>query len=456
MKSARIFVLAGLAFIFAFSSLLYAGVPQMINYQGKITTPQGFLIDATVSMVFTIYDDSIGGSAWWTETQPSVVVQNGVFSLLLGSVNPIPDTVFTGDVRYLGIKVGDDLEMTQRKAIVSVGYAMKAGNARDLYHQIIDVMPYSITKFYVVPKYPDSKATLYLYGEGFGGTTLAHTHSGNNAHGHSFSATTGSESAGHTHGFSGNTGNQSTSHTHSGSTSSIDLAHSHSGGVGDNTHSHPGSVGDSDPRHVHWNCNTGSSTDHSHTLAVDGVNGTGIYLVHNNDVNGLSSSNTADRYCTGSIMLGGSHSHTFHTTEEHINHNHPLAINNSTHNHSLSINSGLASHSHSFTTGGISTNHTHAFSGTTGAISANHNHSFSGTTGSSGSGLGMFGVVAGTYPQSVNVYVDGVLRAGSWSGQFSSGPVDLSPYISDTGEHAIEIKEEGGNGGRIIYNLYLE
>lgn len=123
MKCAKVFLLVILGLILAFSSLIYADVPRMINYQGKITTPAGALIDTTVQMVFKIYDAATDGGVLWTETQPGVVVEKGVFSVLLGSGNPIPDSVFDGNVRYLGVKVGADPEMTPRKAIVSVGYA---------------------------------------------------------------------------------------------------------------------------------------------------------------------------------------------------------------------------------------------------------------------------------------------------------------------------------------------
>jgi len=55
-----------------------------------------------------------------------VAVEKGIFSVLLGSGNPIPDSVFDGNVRYLGTKVGNDPEMTPRKSIVSVAYAFKS------------------------------------------------------------------------------------------------------------------------------------------------------------------------------------------------------------------------------------------------------------------------------------------------------------------------------------------
>jgi hypothetical protein len=106
-----------------------AEVPKLINYQGKLTTPEGAPLDTTVSMQFSIYSDSIGGDPLWTETQASVKVDKGIFNVLLGSVSEIPESVFTGNIRYLGVKVGDDPEMIPRKAIVSVGYAYKALDA---------------------------------------------------------------------------------------------------------------------------------------------------------------------------------------------------------------------------------------------------------------------------------------------------------------------------------------
>ncbi len=130
MKPARFLSLAFFILIFAFSTFSYADVPQMINYQGKITTTTGALVDTTVQMIFTIYDDSTDGGVLWADTLSSVMVEKGIFSVLLGSGNPLPDSVFNGSVRYLGTKVGSDLEMSPRKEIVSVAYALLADSAR--------------------------------------------------------------------------------------------------------------------------------------------------------------------------------------------------------------------------------------------------------------------------------------------------------------------------------------
>jgi hypothetical protein len=78
-----------------------------------------------VSIVFTIYDAATDGNSKWTETQSSIVVTEGLFNILLGSTNPIPDTVFNEPNRYLGITVDADPELVPRSQITSVAYAKR-------------------------------------------------------------------------------------------------------------------------------------------------------------------------------------------------------------------------------------------------------------------------------------------------------------------------------------------
>ena len=107
-----------------------ASVPPMINYQGKLGNASGAPVgDGVYSMQFAIYDVSVGGSALWTETNPNVQVKGGLFSVLLGSVNNIPSTVFSASNRFFGVTVGTDAEMTPRQQIASVGFAANAASA---------------------------------------------------------------------------------------------------------------------------------------------------------------------------------------------------------------------------------------------------------------------------------------------------------------------------------------
>ena len=133
MRSVRVFLLVGGLFIFSFFSLVYAQGLLLINYQGKLTTPGGALMDTTVQMVFSMYNSPTSEIEFWTETHPAVEVEKGVFSVVLGSVNPIEHNdlyvcALWGNPPYMGVKVGTDPEMTPRKQIVSSAFAITDGD----------------------------------------------------------------------------------------------------------------------------------------------------------------------------------------------------------------------------------------------------------------------------------------------------------------------------------------
>ncbi|MCI0329607.1 MAG: hypothetical protein L0196_01445, partial [candidate division Zixibacteria bacterium] len=104
-------------------STIFAAVPQLINFQGILRDGNGNPVaNGSYSVIFTIYDAASGGTNLWTETQ-SVTTTSGLFSTLLGSVSPIPASVFNDSSRYLGVQVGADPEMTPRQKLSSVGYS---------------------------------------------------------------------------------------------------------------------------------------------------------------------------------------------------------------------------------------------------------------------------------------------------------------------------------------------
>ena len=109
----------------------YAAIPNTINYQGYLTDSGGNPVNATVSMTFKIYAVSTGGTALWSESQNTVLVNNGIYNVTLGSVVSLGALPF--DVPYfLGVTVGTDSEMTPRQTLTSVGYAFTADTALDL------------------------------------------------------------------------------------------------------------------------------------------------------------------------------------------------------------------------------------------------------------------------------------------------------------------------------------
>ena len=105
-------------------ALTQAPSATLISYQGRLADAAGNPLTGDYQMQFALYDVPTGGSACWSETQ-TVSVSEGLFNVLLGSVNAIGSSCLTGDV-YLGIKIGDDSEMTPRELLTSVPYAVQA------------------------------------------------------------------------------------------------------------------------------------------------------------------------------------------------------------------------------------------------------------------------------------------------------------------------------------------
>jgi len=105
-----------------------ASVPLRLNEQGRLFQAGGNTpVTGNVAMVFTIYDAATVGTALWTETY-SVTLDQGYFSVQLGSTVPFPATLWNGAVRYIGVQVGTDAEMTPREEVASVPYAIAAAD----------------------------------------------------------------------------------------------------------------------------------------------------------------------------------------------------------------------------------------------------------------------------------------------------------------------------------------
>ena len=110
------------------SSLVYAAVPHLINYQGRLTDSSGTPLNGAYSLTFRIYDAETAGNLLWQETHSGVVIQKGIFGILLGSVTNL-DLPFDKSY-FLEIKVGNEV-MSPRQRITSSAYAIRAETAED-------------------------------------------------------------------------------------------------------------------------------------------------------------------------------------------------------------------------------------------------------------------------------------------------------------------------------------
>ena len=107
--------------------VVWAEIPRTISYQGVLVDTSGAVVsDGSYDLTFALYDTDGGGTALWSETQ-SLAVSDGVFSVILGSVEVL-DLAF--DAAYwLGIAVDGGMELTPRMELTSLAYAIHAVRA---------------------------------------------------------------------------------------------------------------------------------------------------------------------------------------------------------------------------------------------------------------------------------------------------------------------------------------
>ena len=117
----------GIMILTAASMPVLAAVPELINFQGKLTDLSDKAVTSVVPMVFKLYATATGGSPIWTETQAVTPDNEGVYSVMLGEVAPFDISFSTA--YWLGVKVGADSEMLPRYRMVSSAYSLYALNS---------------------------------------------------------------------------------------------------------------------------------------------------------------------------------------------------------------------------------------------------------------------------------------------------------------------------------------
>jgi hypothetical protein len=107
-------------------------VPPLIQFSNVAADEGGNPLSGVVSITFSLYTTQQGGEPLWMETQNNVQLDSmGHYSVMLGITKPngVPTTLFTtGAARWLGVKI-TELPEQPRVFLLSVPYALKAGNA---------------------------------------------------------------------------------------------------------------------------------------------------------------------------------------------------------------------------------------------------------------------------------------------------------------------------------------
>ena len=105
------------------SALAAWATPNLISYQGKVEK-DGSPYSGEATMEFALFETETGGAPFWSETQ-NVTVVDGIFNVLLGSVETLPALPL--DECWLEVKVDGDV--LPRQQITSVPYAEVAQQA---------------------------------------------------------------------------------------------------------------------------------------------------------------------------------------------------------------------------------------------------------------------------------------------------------------------------------------
>ena len=95
-----------------------AQVPRTMIHQGRLLDAAGAPARGNVEVVWRIYDAAAGGTALWTQ-RSSVTLDDGYFSAALGDGAPLPETLFNGGARFLGVTVGAASMETNARGTIS-------------------------------------------------------------------------------------------------------------------------------------------------------------------------------------------------------------------------------------------------------------------------------------------------------------------------------------------------
>lgn len=103
-------VLMGASFcMFEASAFALTTVPTKTNFQGRLTNSAGNIMpDGLYNMKFRLFTVTSGGTDVWNETRETtnrVQVTNGLFSVRLGDVTPIPASLFASGSLYFEIEL---------------------------------------------------------------------------------------------------------------------------------------------------------------------------------------------------------------------------------------------------------------------------------------------------------------------------------------------------------------
>ncbi|MFW6002303.1 MAG: hypothetical protein ACOCQD_03100, partial [archaeon] len=117
----------GNATAYAYNDAQDSNIPRTLNLHGKLTNSSGEILNGTHNMTFRIYDSDTEGELLYESNRTITADNEGVYNVVLEDVN-----VSFENKTYLGIKVGNDSEMTPRIDLTSTPYTERSRTADSL------------------------------------------------------------------------------------------------------------------------------------------------------------------------------------------------------------------------------------------------------------------------------------------------------------------------------------
>ena len=109
-----------------------AVVPTLISFNGVLNDSSGRPVTGPVVVTFSLYEEQQGGAALWLESQTVQADSTGHYAVVLGaaSAQGLPADLFSSaQARWLGVQLQSEAYELPRVMLLSVPYAMKAGDA---------------------------------------------------------------------------------------------------------------------------------------------------------------------------------------------------------------------------------------------------------------------------------------------------------------------------------------
>ncbi len=121
----KVFIILGVLLVAV--SLYASGIPQLLNYQGKLTDATGVAMNGNHDITFRIYDEASGvAPALWEEAHTgasAINVVNGLFDVQLGTITAF--TIAFDDTYWVELVIGTET-LAPRERLVAVPYAFRA------------------------------------------------------------------------------------------------------------------------------------------------------------------------------------------------------------------------------------------------------------------------------------------------------------------------------------------